>query len=189
MNNINKEVKEDKKRQIIYMFLVLLFIIILILVSLIYNNKISLKGDNKKLNTVENEVEISHDELFKQVEEAQTKRAEEAEKYIKKSDLNLDITLDDFEEKVLKADKPVLIDYYAAWCSPCHMMSPIVAELAKEQNDFYVYKVNVDIEVELATIEKIASIPTFIVYKDGKKVNTQLGVQTKEQLIELVNKK
>lgn len=179
----NKEQKiQEKRNQIIYIVLVILFIIALVFISLIYNNKIDIRGKKNK----EIETEITNEELFKQIEEAQRKRQEEAEVYLKNVGTELEVTIDTFIEKVLKADKPVLIDYYAAWCGPCHQMSPIISELAKEQDDFYVYKINIDLEPELATIDDIISIPTFVVYKDGKRVNYQIGVLNKEQLINLV---
>ncbi len=89
----------------------------------------------------------------------------------------------DFEEKVVKSSKPVLVDFYAPWCGPCQMLAPIIEELAKEVSDKAdVYKVNVDEEGDLANQFQVMSIPTIIAFKDGKPVNQANGVQSKEAL-------
>lgn len=90
-----------------------------------------------------------------------------------------------FEEKVLKSKKPVLVDFYAPWCGPCQMMSPIIDELSKEMGDKAdVYKVNVDNESALANEYQVMSIPTIIVFKNGKPVNQIIGGSSKEKLKE-----
>lgn len=92
----------------------------------------------------------------------------------------------EFNEKVLKADKPVLVDYYADWCQPCVMMAPIIQELELEQEDFYVYKVDVDVERNLADDAGARSIPYFVLYNNGEFIKSTVGVQTKENLIKFV---
>ena len=82
------------------------------------------------------------------------------------------ITKENFENEVMKSDKPVLIDFWASWCGPCRMVSPIVDEIADEVTDKKVGKINVDEQPELAKAFSIVSIPTLIVVKDGKVVNT-----------------
>ena len=77
------------------------------------------------------------------------------------------ITKENFEEEVIKSDKPVLLDFWAAWCGPCRMVSPIVEQIAEERADIKVGKINVDEQTELATAFRVMSIPTLVAVKDG----------------------
>ena len=96
------------------------------------------------------------------------------------------ITKDNFKEIVLDSVKPVLVDFWATWCGPCKMQAPVLAELASERDDFVVGKVNVDDEGELANAFQIDSIPTLILFVDGKAVRAAVGYRTKEQLEEML---
>ena len=88
-----------------------------------------------------------------------------------------------FEEEVLKSDKTVLIDFWAGWCGPCKMMSPVVDEIAEEMNGTVkVCKINIDEEQNLAVKYNVMSIPTFVVIKDGKEIGRTIGVQDKEEI-------
>ena len=97
------------------------------------------------------------------------------------------ITKDNFENEVLKADKPAVIDFWAPWCGPCRMMGPVIEKFAEEFDGKYVVgKVNVDEEDELSSRFNIMSIPTIKVFKNGREVASALGVQTREKLLELI---
>lgn len=98
----------------------------------------------------------------------------------------INLTKDNFNEVVVNSDKPVLIDFWAGWCGPCLMMSPVVDEIAEERSDIKVCKVNVDEERELAGLFQIASIPTLAVIKDGKVVNGSVGVRPKKDILKMI---
>lgn len=98
----------------------------------------------------------------------------------------INVTKDNFDSVVLKSDKPVLIDFYADWCGPCRMVSPIVDEIAQERDDIVVGKINVDSEQELAAEFSVMSIPMLAVIKDGKVVNQSVGAVPKEQILEML---
>lgn len=97
----------------------------------------------------------------------------------------IDITKANFKEEVANYKGTVLLDFWAVWCGPCRMVSPIVDEIAEERPDIKVGKVNVDDQMELARIFKIMNIPTLLVIKDGEVVKTQVGAASKEKLLEL----
>lgn len=98
----------------------------------------------------------------------------------------LKITESNFQSVVLESNKTVLLDFWASWCGPCRMLSPIIDEIAGERSDIKVGKVNVDEEPELASQFKIMSIPTLLVIKDGKVINQSMGVIPKEQVLSLL---
>ena len=97
------------------------------------------------------------------------------------------ITNDNFEEEVLKSDKPVLLDFWADWCGPCKMMSPVVEELADElEGQVKVGKVNVDEQMGLAMKYRVVSIPTVICFKNGEPAGKTIGFCSKEELTALI---
>ena len=98
----------------------------------------------------------------------------------------LKVTSENFESEVLQSDKPVLIDFYADWCGPCKMLSPIVDEVAEENTDIKVVKINVDNAQDLAMKYQVMSIPTLVVIKDGKEVNRSVGLIDKSEVVSLI---
>ncbi len=99
-----------------------------------------------------------------------------------------DITTQEFDEKVIDSSKPALVDFWAEWCGPCKMLSPVVDSVSEQVGNVDFYKVNVDEESELAREYGIMSIPTLIVFKDGEIVEQSVGVISEDDIKELVEK-
>lgn len=95
----------------------------------------------------------------------------------------LQITSEDFQEKVLSSSKPVLVDFYADWCVPCKKMSPVVDAVAKEMDSLAVfYKINVDENAQISERYSVMSIPTLVLFQNGKEADRMMGVQSKDTL-------
>lgn len=148
----------------------------LIIIGILMIFQISLKTiQNNKL---ENTQEENKTEMINQINSYEEK--EEGGKI-------MNVTSENFEEEVLKSKVPVLVDFWASWCGPCKMMAPVVEEIAKDMgNNAKVCKVNIDEEADLATKYGIMSIPTFLIFRDGKVADSTLGVQDKQKIINLL---
>ncbi len=96
------------------------------------------------------------------------------------------LTKENFEQEVMNSDKPVLVDFYADWCGPCQMLSPIVDEISDERTDIKVGKINVDEQMELAQKYGVMTIPTLMVFKNGELVNKHIGSQSKSGVLEML---
>lgn len=98
----------------------------------------------------------------------------------------ISITKQNFQEEVVQSSKPVLLDFWASWCGPCRMVSPIVEEIAQERPDVKVGKINIDEQRELAEQFQIMSIPTLMVVRDGRVVRQAVGARPKNQILSML---
>jgi thioredoxin 1 len=98
----------------------------------------------------------------------------------------ININKENFQNEVMRSDKPVLLDFWAPWCGPCRMVVPIVEEIAEERSDIKVGKINVDEQPELAANFGIMSIPTLVVIKDGKVTNRSMGAKPKSAILSML---
>lgn len=100
----------------------------------------------------------------------------------------INLTNENFEKEVMSSKKPILVDFWASWCGPCQMIAPIVEEISNELSDrIEVGKLNVDEQPEIAIKYDVMSIPTLILFKDGKVVNTIIGYHSKEEILDFIN--
>ncbi len=96
------------------------------------------------------------------------------------------VTKENFDAEVKNSTAPVLVDFWASWCGPCRMLSPVVDEIAEERSDVKVCKINVDEEPELAAKYGVMSIPTLMVFQNGEAAQTSVGVVPKTKILEML---
>lgn len=100
----------------------------------------------------------------------------------------INLTNENFEKEVMSSKKPILVDFWASWCGPCQMIAPIVEEISNELSErIEVGKLNVDEQPEIAIKYDVMSIPTLILFKDGKVVNTIIGYHSKDEILDFIN--
>lgn len=98
-----------------------------------------------------------------------------------------EIGFEEYNNEVIKSDKLVLIDFFATWCGPCKMLAPVIEQISNENDDIMVVKIDVDKNAELAVLYNVASIPTLVFLKDGKKVKEHIGFASKAEIQNLIN--
>lgn len=97
------------------------------------------------------------------------------------------LTRDNFESEVMQSTLPILVDFYAEWCGPCRMLSPVIDEIANEATDFKVGKINIDEQPELATKYQVMSVPTLMVIKNGEVTNRVTGAVPKQTILNMLS--
>lgn len=166
------------KEKIKIIFLLVLFILVLVGIKIILDkqdesfiqNQTSLENINQNIRQETEEISVENTLEGNRVQEKTV----------------IEVNEEEFETEVLNSDKTVLIDFYADWCNPCKVLSPIVEEVANELEDIKVVKINIDETEEIANKYNIMSIPTLVVIKNGKETNRSVGVISKSNIIELV---
>ena len=97
------------------------------------------------------------------------------------------LTIENFEQEVLQASNPVLVDFWASWCGPCRMLSPVVDEVSEEAGGVMVGKVNIDEQQELASRYQVMTIPTLILFRNGQEVERSVGVVPKQRILDMLS--
>lgn len=167
------------KDKIKIIVLLLIFIILLFL-----SNNILNKQENQNANKIENTINIDEETNIDN-DIAQDNKINNLEEENMGENV-LEVTSENFEKEVLKSEKTVLVDFYAEWCGPCKRLSPIVEEVAKEEEEVKFVKMNIDNCEDIAIEYQVMSIPTLVVMKNGKEANRSVGLIDKEQVKELI---
>lgn len=167
------------KEKIKIIFLLVLFIVLLILCNNILKQQ--QENSNKIIDDTNNISEINELSEFNDLIQENNN--------LEENNMNenvLEVTSENFEKEVLESDKTVLIDFYAEWCGPCKMLSPIVESVASEEKSTKFVKMNVDNCEDIAIKYEVMSIPTLVVIKDGKEINRSVGLIDKTRIKELI---
>lgn len=164
------------KEKIKIILLILIFLIMLVVIKMLlnYESNSRLKTEIAKKNVTITEENLVLEEINSQIEE------ENMENNV------LEVTEENFEKEVLNESKKVLVDFYAQWCGPCQVLSPIVEEVAKSNPDIKVVRVNIDDAESLAIDYGVMSIPTLVVIEAGKEVNRSVGLISQNEIEDLI---
>ena len=157
-----------------------LFILIIVFVALLFLVNFLLDGKQDLSNNVQNETVQTGNATTEIIDEYIPEESNDEEK------VYVEVTEANFEEEVLKSDKKVLVDFYADWCNPCKILSPVLEEVARENPDIKLVKIDVDTNENLAYDYRAFSIPTLVVIENGKEVNRAVGAIPKEDVLELL---
>lgn len=169
------------KDKIKIIILIILFIILLLFCNNILNKQ--QENFNKAINDINNINEINN---FNEINQFNDLNQENNMEEKNMSENVLEVTNENFKKEVLESDKLVLIDFYADWCGPCKKLSPIVEEVASEENDVKFVKMNIDNSEDIAIEYQVMSIPTLVVIKEGKEINRSVGLIDKTRIKELI---
>ena len=177
------------KEKVKLIILIIVFVVLLIFVNNILKGTENPKNDIGVENILVNEnITTTTVASYNENNAFDSNKENEVESVPKESALHayIEVTEENFEEEVLKSDKRVLIDFYADWCNPCKILSPIVEEVAIENPNIKVVKIDVDSNEKLAYEYRTYSIPTLVVIENGVEVNRAVGAIPKEDVLELI---
>ncbi len=169
------------KKKIIWFIIFALLVIAIVTASIYINKKGQEYIQNSQTENIETENMLNVENIASTAEENTVNENEEVDNMSV-----LEVTTQTFQQEVLNSEKTVLIDFYADWCGPCKMLSPVVEEVAQENTDIKVVKINVDNAQELAVKYQIMSIPTLVVVKGGNEVTRSVGVISKTEMLEMI---
>ena len=169
------------KKKIIWFIIFALLVIAIVTASIYINKKGQEYIQNSQTENIETENMLNVENIASTAEENTVNENEEVDNMSV-----LEVTTQTFQQEVLNSEKTVLIDFYADWCGPCKMLSPVVEEVAQENTDIKVVKINVDNAQELAVKYQIMSIPTLVVVKGGNEVTRSVGVVSKTEILEMI---
>ena len=163
------------KKKVIWFIIFALLLIVLVVAS-IYINKKSQEyiqsNQSKNMVYINNSTSIAEENTINKKEEVTNMNV-------------IKVTEQNFEQEVLNSDMPVLIDFYADWCGPCKMLSPVIEEVSQENSNIKVVKINVDESQEIAVKYQVMSIPTLVVIKNGNEVMRSVGLIDKSQIVNM----
>ena len=169
------------KKKIIWFIIFALLVIAIVTASIYINKKGQEYIQNSQTENIETENMLNVENIASTAEENTVNENEEVDNMSV-----LEVTTQTFQQEVLNSEKTVLIDFYADWCGPCKMLSPVVEEVAQENTDIKVVKINVDNAQEIAIKYQIMSIPTLVVVKGGNEVTRSVGVVSKTEILEMI---